>query len=653
MAERTMGTPPGTVFKRFAAVAGASAATLGLLVILGWIFGIGALTSVASGFATMKINTAVGFVASGLALRLTAGDSGGWTRWLALGLAVFVILLGAATLGEYWSGGDWRIDQLLMAAADPAAAHPGRMAGGTALCFLLLGVSLVGVGSAKAERLARLAAGSVGLLALLGLTGYAFGVSSLYAVPTFSSMALHTAATFLVLAAGVLATRPEGGVVGLLAGEGAGSTIARRLLPATLAVPAILGWLRLRGQAAGLYGTEFGSALLTLALMAALAAAVLWVASSLQDTGRRLQRADRMFRLVVESAPEAMIMADQLGRVVLVNGQAERLLGYDREEMLGRSVDMLVPTSLRGAHAAHRKDYLGEPTSRPMGLGRDLFALRKDGMEVPVEVGLNPIETEEGKFVLAALVDITERVRAADALKQKADELARSNAELEQFAYVASHDLQEPLRMVVSYTELLEERNQGKIDEKTDKYIRYIVEGGKRMQGLVNDLLKYSRIGKTGQPFRAVDVKAVVDYVIADLRGAIADSGGKVDYGDLPFVSGDERQLAMVFQNLIANAVKFRGEAAPCVTVTAVPSDEFWEFCVADNGIGIDPRYNDRIFQMFQRLHERGAYEGSGIGLAVAKKIVEHHGGHIWLESEPGSGSRFFFTLRSAREAVA
>jgi PAS domain S-box-containing protein len=597
---------------------------VGTLALVGWTRQVEVLQGVVPGQPPMPAGTAVVLVASGVALCLAVPPlAGRGRRWAASALAVLVVALGALELGASWSGGT---------------------------CSILLGASLLALASRRLANATQASAVVVAAGALLTLIEYGYGVGLRHGLSAFGWMAVPAAASLMALAAGIVAARPEAGLGKLLAGDGAGSTLARRLLPATLALPALLGWLRLSGEKAGLYGAELGSALSTLALIAVLAVTVLWVAASLQDAGRRLVRAERLFRLTVESAPEAMIMANAAGNIVLTNPQAEKLFGYERQEMLGRSVDELVPSRLRPGHAALREGYLASPSSRPMGVGRDLFALRKDGTEVPVEVGLNPLETEEGRFVLAGLVDITARIQAAESLANQARELERSNAELEQFAYVASHDLQEPLRMVVSYTELLEQRHKGKLDEKTDKYIRYIVEGGKRMQGLVNDLLQYSRVGRKGDPFGPTDATAVVERVLVNLQRAIAESSAEVEYEGLPIVHGDERLLELVFQNLIANAIKFRGEAVPRVAVTATADGGHWQFSVADNGIGIEAQYADRIFQMFQRLHERNAYQGSGIGLAVTKKIVEQHGGRIWLESEPGRGSRFLFTLRAVAE---
>jgi light-regulated signal transduction histidine kinase (bacteriophytochrome) len=234
-------------------------------------------------------------------------------------------------------------------------------------------------------------------------------------------------------------------------------------------------------------------------------------------------------------------------------------------------------------------------------------------------------------------------------LQQTVEDLSRSNLELQQFAYVASHDLREPLRMVVSYTELLAQRYKGNLDEKADKFIRYIVEGGKRMQQLIADLLTYSRVGSKERAFTSVDTAAVVEKTLRSLSKAVEESGAEVLFGELPVVMADELQLGQVFQNLVGNAIKFRTDRTPRVAIRAKISGHEWVFCVEDNGIGIDMEYASRLFQMFHRLHDRSKYEGNGIGLAVSKKIVERHGGRIWFESELGKGAKFFFTLPVAQ----
>ncbi|MEI7590643.1 MAG: PAS domain S-box protein, partial [Deltaproteobacteria bacterium] len=249
------------------------------------------------------------------------------------------------------------------------------------------------------------------------------------------------------------------------------------------------------------------------------------------------------------------------------------------------------------------------------------------------------------RIILLAIEDITERKRAEDKLHGVLTELERSNKDLEQFASIASHDLQEPLRMVASYTQLLAERYENQLDEKAKKYIAYAVEGAIRMQRLVNDLLVYSRVSTRGNPLETTDSHSILGEAIRNLAAAIEESKAIVTNEELPMVRADASQIEQVFQNLLANAIKFRGENSPHIHVSVRDEGREWVFSVRDNGIGIERQYADRIFVIFQRLHTRQEYPGTGIGLAVCKRIVERHGGRIWFESVPGKGSTFFFTV--------
>ena len=248
--------------------------------------------------------------------------------------------------------------------------------------------------------------------------------------------------------------------------------------------------------------------------------------------------------------------------------------------------------------------------------------------------------------------DITERKREEETSKQLLAELDRSNKELEQFAYVASHDLQEPLRMVSSYTQLLARRYKGRLDADADEFIAFAVDGAYRMQRLINDLLAYSRVGTRGKEFEPTDCAVFFEQAIANLKGAIGESGAEVSCGSLPAVMADKSQIGQLLQNLIGNAIKYRGDEPPRVHVAAEQKGNEWVFSVRDNGIGIDPQYAERVFVIFQRLHNREKYTGTGIGLAICKKIVERHGGRIWLESQLGSGATFYFTIPTGNKGL-
>jgi PAS domain S-box-containing protein len=490
--------------------------------------------------------------------------------------------------------------------------------------------------------------------------------------------------------------------------------------------------------------------------------------------GTQRRKAETRYRALLEAAPDAMVIVGLDGIIELVNAQTERLFGYTEQELLGQSVDILMPKKFREGHGVHRQGFFAAPRVREMGKGLALYGLRKDGIEFPVEISLSPLETDTGTLALAAIRDITvrkqaeetlrlseessrllvsnvkdyailmldrqgnvaswnegaermkgyraeeiigqhfsrfypiedirlgkpafeleevarvgrfedeawrvrkdgsrffasvvttalhdktgllrgfgkitrditERRRSEEHLAKTAEDLKRSNDQLEQFAYVASHDLQEPLRMVASYTQLLAKRYQGRLDSDADEFIAYAVDGCNRMQGLIRDLLTYSRSGTESKLLNEISSEIALKEALTNLRVSIEESGAIVTHDLLPAITTDDTQLMQVLQNLIGNAIKYRGAAVPLVHVSATKNGgKEWIFSVRDNGLGIAPQYFERIFIIFQRLHGRQEFNGTGIGLAICKKIVERLGGRIWVESQLEKGSTFYFSL--------
>jgi PAS domain S-box-containing protein len=359
-----------------------------------------------------------------------------------------------------------------------------------------------------------------------------------------------------------------------------------------------------------------------------------------------LRRSTERERLILEKTYNAYVAIDSTGTIVEWNPRALDLFGWRRHEAIGRKLpDLVVPERYREAHKRGLEHYVQTGETNFLNRKIEATALHRDGHEFPVELAAFPLETGENCSFGAFILDITERRKAEEETKALAQELRRSNEELQQFAYVAAHDLREPLRTIVSYTNLLVEKFKGKLDADDEENVAFIVGAAKRMQALISDLLAYSRVQTRQRAFQPTDCSAVMETVIASLKTDVEEAGGRVTWDPLPEVDGDASQLSQLFSNLVANAIKFRGSNPPIVHVGAQRQDDEWLFSVSDNGIGIEMQFAERIFLMFQRLHSMTEYPGTGMGLAICKKIVERHGGRIWIKSAPGEGSTFHFTF--------
>lgn len=367
-----------------------------------------------------------------------------------------------------------------------------------------------------------------------------------------------------------------------------------------------------------------------------------------QQAQEATRRSESRLQALLDHSPAVIFLRDVHGRLLLVNTRFEQVFGRSRQEFLGQSFYPLLPPDLAGEHRQHDLEVLSGSSARqfeevlPAGGERRTYLSHK----FPI------YDLEEAPIALCAIsTDITDRKRIEDALRTATDRLARSNADLERFAYVASHDLQEPLRMVSSYVQLLARRYQGSLDAEAHEFIAYAVDGAQRMQGLIQDLLAYSRVGSRDIVAAEAELSEVVATARANLRMAIEESAAVIECGPLPRMRVDRRQFEQLFQNLLGNAIKFRGDRPPRIEISAREEGGEWTLSVRDHGIGLDPRYAERIFEVFQRLHTRAEYPGTGIGLAICKRIVERHGGRISVESRPGEGAAFHITLHKAEVA--
>ena len=356
------------------------------------------------------------------------------------------------------------------------------------------------------------------------------------------------------------------------------------------------------------------------------------------------KNADEKFKNLLEATPDPMIIVNNKGIMEFVNSQALSLFGYSKDEMIGAPVEIVLPEESREMHRKHRLDFFRSPITRPMGEGRRLFAVTKYGRKFSAEISLSPIETENGALVSATIRDITKREEMEETVR-KVTILESKSKEMEQFAYIASHDLREPLLTIKNYIQLIKDNHAQTLENNLNQYFTIISKAANRMENLISGLLNYSRLSRQKQLVKT-DCNRVINEILMDLNMLITSSKARILVNPLPRLNAYPLELKLLFQNLITNAIKFSKKGVPpLVTISAIKINNGWQFQVQDNGIGIEDQYKERIFVMFQKLHTLSEYEGTGIGLANCRKIAEIHGGSIWAESVFGESTSFYFTI--------
>jgi PAS domain S-box-containing protein len=373
-------------------------------------------------------------------------------------------------------------------------------------------------------------------------------------------------------------------------------------------------------------------------------------ADALRKQAEILQKAEVKFRSLLEAAPDPMVMCREDGEILMVNSQTEVLFHCGRDRLISRNITALVPGW------GFRRRPAGD-----VERGVELTAYPEGEEPFPVEISFSPLQTEEGMVITSAIRDISERKKTEEQIRQlnanleervleRTNALMRSNEELQQFAYIASHDLQEPLRTVSIYAQLLAKRYRGQLVGDADQFIAFIVEGAERMERLIHDLLDFSRVEARGADFFVkMNCDEALDDAIRNLHSLIQESGAVITRRGLPSITGDPVQMTRLFQNLLVNSIKYRSPEVPCIHVAADASENDWIFSVRDNGIGIEPQYAEKVFGIFKCLQPRDNRSGSGMGLAICRKIVSRHNGRIWVESALGKGATFYFTLPGDR----
>ncbi|MCZ3364447.1 sensor histidine kinase [Methanobacterium veterum] len=624
---------------------------ISILFLIGWAFNIEILKTPGSDFSTIKSNTAFSFLLIGIIIWLLQEKRVNSRNILISRiLSLIILLIGSFTLFEYISSINLGIDQILFSEPHDAfqTGALNRMSLVAVSSLLLISISLLTIDKEEKGNfhLFQLLIILVGLISFLVLLGYLYQ-TTIYPILNTTAPSLYGSVMLFIIFLAIIASRPNKGFMKILTSKGVAGVFARRIIPSIIIIPLILGWLRLLGEHMGLYDAEFGTAI-TIFFTILILAILVWLSIVSIDNidVKRFQAEENIKRQaeLINLTHDAIFVRNMDDEITFWNKGSEETYGWSRDEALGR-----VTHDLLQSEYPEPLDEIQEDVLNYGQWDGELTHKKRDGTSIMVLSRWSLQKDESGKPLgfLEINTDITKRKEAQEKLKELVEELKRSNYELQQFTYITSHDLQEPLRSIASFAQLLGRRYNGKIDSSADEYIDFIVDGAMRMKEMIQGLLEYSLVGK-GENFQLTDVNETIDIVLSNLKRLIDENEAEITHERLPTVTADSRQLVQIFQNLIVNAVKFKKpETRPKIRISAYLDTKKKEyiFSVSDNGIGIEKQYSDKIFDIFKRLHTIDEYRGTGIGLAICKRIVEHHGGKIWVESKYGAGSTFYFTI--------
>ncbi|WP_157271648.1 hybrid sensor histidine kinase/response regulator [Azohydromonas aeria] len=649
-------------FERAATGCGIATALLGLAVLLGWALDLPALTRVAPGWVTMKPNAALGFVLVGAALALSTPPPAGALRRLRQALAGATALLGALTLGEYLLDADFGIDQALWpAVSEPdAGAPPGRMAQATALALAALGTALALLDAPRWRRLRTAAALLAVLVGVLAVLGYALDVQSLRGVADWATVAMHTALGLVLAGLGVLCARPREGLVAIVAGDGVGALMARRLLPFALLAPLAIGMLRVRAEQAGFVSGDVGTALVSLAYVVLFSALILRTAVLLrrleaerEGAQRAMQRQRSLLDGLVGTAMDAIVVVDAAQRIVVFNPAAEAMFGHRAADAIGRDLALLLPDGVKPHHAELVRRFGQDSVDRRrLGGSRTALGVRAGGESFPLEASVSRLDVDGERFYTAILRDVSQR-RRDEAARAAAEAASRTKSS---FLAHMSHEIRTPLNAIIGLTHLL--RRDAPTPAQAQRLDRLDV-AGRHLLATLNDILDLSRIeaGELRMDSADFDLHALLEQVRAIVAEAARDKGLalELDAAGVPaWLRGDPTRLRQALLNYAANAVKFTRGGRVAIEARLVKEEGdalLLRFEVRDTGIGIAPQQLPRLFNAFEQADASTTREfgGTGLGLAITRRLAGLMGGEVGVSSEPGMGSRFWFTARLAR----
>ena len=641
-------------FQRATRALGGFVLAVGVVVLVGWLAGVEALTRITQDGAAMKANSALGFVLLGVLLLSPAPHKSLHARFnWRTAVAISVALIGVGTGFEYLFDLDLGIDQFAAIHAAADEAHPGRICELSAVGFALLGCAFLAIDT-QDERLqsfARFIALVVFSLGYVGVLGHLFEAQQLYRLGVGAPLSPQDAVMFVIVAVAFLFARPTGGIARVLTQEGVRGMLLRRLWPTVFVIAPLISWLQTK---ASLNPGTADSVLVVLGTVILSALLIWWAAKTIHVAQAARDHAEATVKTSEERLQWALEAAS--------GGAWDWDLTHDKswwsEDMyalwrvhpsttmrFANSMALIDPRDREQVTTVLEKAIEARSTYRC-----EFRVADENGMERWMESRGRASYDTAGQAVrlLGITIDVTAQKSVELSLRRANKALEQSNIELQRFAYVASHDLQTPLRTVTSFAELLQTRYAETLPFEAKSWLARILCSVEKLQSLVGDLLQYSHIDARGRRFTDVSMEAMFDAAVQLLEAPIRESGATIEHASLPTVRGDATQLSGVLLNLLGNAVKYRRGEPPRVVVHAQALEWEWLFSVADNGIGIEARHCERIFEIFERLHSTSDYPGTGIGLAICRRMIQRHGGRIWVESVPGKGSTFFFTLPRA-----